>query len=66
MAVASVVEHQQSSSFIAELEQNHLHPLWDRYQRITPIKPQASDTPFLGVGAKSSRFSTVRWRSIHQ
>src|SRR6266699_5737273 len=47
MAVASSVEHKQSSSFISELEQRHLHPLWDRYQRITPIKPQAPDTPFI-------------------
>jgi gentisate 1,2-dioxygenase len=53
MAVASVVEHKQSSSFVAELEQNHLHPLWDRYQRITPVKPQPPDTPFLW-----------RWREI--
>jgi len=37
----------QLPAFIAELEQNHLHPLWDRYQRITPIKPQAPDTPFI-------------------
>ena len=27
--------------------QANLHPLWDRYKRITPIKPQPKDTPFL-------------------
>ena len=31
----------------------HLHPLWDRYQRITPIKPQPRDAPFIW-----------RWRDI--
>jgi gentisate 1,2-dioxygenase len=36
----------QKSSFVAELEARNLHPLWDRYQRITPIRPQAKDTPF--------------------
>src|SRR5215470_15794461 len=46
MAVASLVD-KPSLPFISELEQKHLHPLWDRYQRITPIKPQAPDTPFI-------------------
>jgi gentisate 1,2-dioxygenase len=31
--------------FIAELEAANLHPLWDRFKRITPVKPQATDTP---------------------
>jgi gentisate 1,2-dioxygenase len=44
---------QQSKSFVAELEANNLHPLWDRYQRITPIKPNAPDAPFLW-----------RWRDV--
>jgi gentisate 1,2-dioxygenase len=43
----------QSPAFVAELEANHLHPLWDRYQRITPIKPQAPDAPFIW-----------RWREV--
>jgi len=43
----------QSPSFVAELEARHLHPLWDRYQRITPIKPQPRDAPFLW-----------RWRDV--
>src|SRR5262249_44412149 len=30
-----------------------LHPLWDRYQRITPIKPQPPDAPFIW-----------RWRDV--
>src|SRR4051794_14554022 len=43
----------QGNSFVAELEASNLHPLWDRYQRITPIKPQPRDAPFLW-----------RWRDI--
>jgi gentisate 1,2-dioxygenase len=43
----------QGSRFVSELEAMHLHPLWDRYQRITPIKPQAPDTPFIW-----------RWREV--
>src|SRR3954452_19814818 len=53
MAVATTAEHKQPLSFISELEQRHLHPLWDRYQRITPIQPQAPDTPFIW-----------RWREV--
>ena len=43
----------QGNSFVAELEASNLHPLWDRYQRITPIKPAPKDAPFLW-----------RWRDI--
>src|SRR5262249_35481180 len=43
----------EASPFVAELEAKNLHPLWDRYQRITPIKPQPPDTPFLW-----------RWREV--
>jgi gentisate 1,2-dioxygenase len=49
----TAVAAKQGSAFVAELEANHLHPLWDRYQRITPIKPQAPDAPFLW-----------RWRDV--
>jgi len=49
----TMAEHNQDSPFVAELEASHLHPLWDRYQRITPIKPQAPDAPFIW-----------RWREI--
>jgi gentisate 1,2-dioxygenase len=45
MADASI-KHIGSTPFVAELEASNLHPLWDRYQRITPIKPQAKDVPF--------------------
>ena len=53
MAAITMAEHLQGSRFVAELEASHLHPLWDRYQRITPIKPQAPDAPFIW-----------RWREI--
>src|SRR6266568_395091 len=43
----------EASPFIAELEAKNLHPLWDRYQRITPIKPQPPDAPFIW-----------RWREV--
>src|SRR5262245_49964049 len=49
--VATVAK--QGSPFIAELESKNLHPLWDRYQRITPIKPQPQDAPFIW-----------RWREV--
>ena len=32
-------------ALIAALERSHLHPLWDRYQRITPVAPSAKDAP---------------------
>src|SRR5207249_2923997 len=33
------------ASLIAALERSHVHPLWDRYKRITPVAPQAKDAP---------------------
>jgi gentisate 1,2-dioxygenase len=45
MAEAASSAHGQTP-FVAELEAQNLHPLWDRYQRITPIKPQPKDAPF--------------------
>jgi gentisate 1,2-dioxygenase len=49
----TVIAANQKTPFIAELESNNLHPLWDRYQRITPLRPQPVDTPFLW-----------RWREV--
>src|SRR5260370_39809730 len=43
----------EASPCVAEIESKTLHPLWDRYQRITPIKPQPQDAPFLW-----------RWREV--
>jgi gentisate 1,2-dioxygenase len=33
------------ASLISALERSRLHPLWDRYKRITPVAPQAKDAP---------------------
>ncbi|HET7362484.1 MAG TPA: cupin domain-containing protein [Burkholderiales bacterium] len=33
------------ASLVAALERSHLHPLWDRYKRITPVAPQPKDAP---------------------
>src|ERR671934_3067416 len=33
------------AALIAALERSHLHPLWDRYKRITPVAPQPQDAP---------------------
>src|SRR5262245_9208995 len=51
--MAIIAEQRVDASFVAALEAANLHPLWDRYQRITPIRPQAQDQPFIW-----------RWRDI--
>ena len=33
------------AALIEALERSHVHPLWDRYKRITPVAPQAKDAP---------------------
>jgi gentisate 1,2-dioxygenase len=33
------------ASLIQALERSHIHPLWDRYKRITPVAPQPKDAP---------------------
>src|SRR3954469_4757808 len=43
----------QSSDFVAKLEAANLHPLWDRFRTLTPVKPQAKDLPLIW-----------RWRDI--
>ena len=39
--------------FLARLEAANLHPLWDRFRTLTPVKPRAGDPPMLW-----------RWRDI--
>ena len=34
-------------NFLARLEAANLHPLWDRFRTLTPVKPQAGDPPML-------------------
>lgn len=50
MAVVAASKH---SDFVARLEAANLHPLWDRFRTLTPVKPQAKDPPFIW-----------RWRDI--
>ena len=33
------------AALIGALERAHIHPLWDRYKRITPVAPAAKDAP---------------------
>jgi gentisate 1,2-dioxygenase len=33
------------AALIEALERAHVHPLWDRYKRITPVAPRAKDAP---------------------
>jgi len=33
------------AALIEALERSHIHPLWDRYKRITPVAPSAKDAP---------------------
>jgi gentisate 1,2-dioxygenase len=33
------------AALIEALERSHIHPLWDRYRRITPVAPKPKDAP---------------------
>jgi gentisate 1,2-dioxygenase len=33
------------AALVSALERSHIHPLWDRYKRITPLAPKARDAP---------------------
>ena len=46
MAFTPAAEVGAGSPFIAEVEAKALHPLWDRYKRITPFQPMPVDTPY--------------------
>ena len=35
----------QDAKLIADLERANIHPLWDRYQKITPLQPRSVDGP---------------------
>jgi len=51
--MANVVAARTASDFVAQLEAANLHPLWDRFRTLTPVKPQAKDPPLIW-----------RWRDI--
>lgn len=46
MAQTAAAEIAARAPFLAELDKANLHPLWDRYKRITPMQPLPADTPF--------------------
>ena len=47
MHAESTSAARSDAALIAALEAARYHPLWDRYQRITPMAPRANDTPML-------------------
>ena len=51
--MANVAAAAIDSDFVAQLEAANLHPLWDRFRTLTPVKPQAKDPPLVW-----------RWRDI--
>ncbi len=51
--MADVAVAAKRSDFVAQLEAANLHPLWDRFRTLTPVKPQAKDPPLIW-----------RWRDI--
>ena len=51
--MADVAVAAKPGDFVAELEAANLHPLWDRFRTLTPVKPQAKDPPLIW-----------RWRDI--
>ncbi len=51
--MATVAAAAKQDDFVAQLEAANLHPLWDRFRTLTPVKPQAKDPPLIW-----------RWRDI--
>jgi len=51
--MADVAVAAKPGDFVAQLEAANLHPLWDRFRTLTPVKPQAKDPPLIW-----------RWRDI--
>lgn len=45
MSKPTQVTPRADAQLIAALEASRLHPLWDRYQRITPIAPRSAEQP---------------------
>ena len=46
MADVASASERPDAALIAALEAANIHPLWDRYKRITPLHPNADDQPF--------------------
>src|SRR4051812_9732825 len=45
LSAPQTVPPRSDAALIAALEQARIHPLWDRYKRITPVAPSAKDAP---------------------
>src|SRR3954465_15001791 len=39
------MQERADGRLIADLERANIHPLWDRYKRITPVAPRSKDAP---------------------
>src|SRR6478672_803180 len=55
--MASTAPAAKQSDFVAKLEAANLHPLWDRFRTLTPVKPQAKDPPLIGRGKDIELFT---------
>jgi gentisate 1,2-dioxygenase len=45
LSIAQRQAARPDAALIESLERSHIHPLWDRYQRITPLAPHAKEAP---------------------
>src|SRR5690242_18253008 len=45
------------ADFVRQLEAANLHPLWDRFKKLTPIRPQPNDPPMIWRWKDISRFA---------
>ena len=52
------------AALIEALEAAHIHPLWDRYQRITPAAPEARDRAFHWRWTDIERFAERALREV--
>jgi gentisate 1,2-dioxygenase len=68
------VNERADARLITDLERANIHPLWDRYKRITPVAPQPKDAPmhwrwcdiepFTGRAAKEVGIEDVERRAL--
>lgn len=47
MGQADLANDRPDAELIAELDDAHFHPVWDRFMEITPIAPAAKDSSFI-------------------
>jgi gentisate 1,2-dioxygenase len=53
------------TSFVAQLEAANLHPLWDRFKKITPVRPQPRDAPLIWrwKDMRSAKSRSTTWNA---